>query len=63
MRSLRLSINIEQTCVSCGYDSNFIAHERTNVNLKDHKKEVTHIFYQNSKTVDNKNGWMVESVC
>lgn len=30
----RLSIIIEQICVSCGYDSNFIAHERTNVSLE-----------------------------
>lgn len=31
--SLRLSINMEHTCVSWGYDSNFMAHDRTNVNL------------------------------
>lgn len=30
---VRLSTNIEHTCVSCGYDSNFMAHDSTSVNL------------------------------
>lgn len=34
----RLSIIIEHICVSCGYDSNFIAHDNTNVNLVGGKK-------------------------
>jgi len=33
----RLSIIIEHICVSCGYDSNFIAHDNTSVNLVEKK--------------------------
>lgn len=43
--NLQLSINIEHTCVSCGYDSNFIAHDKTNVNLPiKHKYGTPHFF-------------------
>lgn len=33
--NLQLSIIMEHTCVSCGYDSNFIAQDSTSVNLFD----------------------------
>lgn len=40
---LRLSIIIVQICVSCGYDSNFMAHDKTSVNLKEYIMQILYL--------------------